>query len=166
VVSVAIDARLVAGLRPGALSASAALQTAYYARHHGFGLHFEAGRLADIAEFIARYDAARDGVWLVLREDDVLGTLVIDGGGATPGWAQLRWFILADALRGRGFGRRMMQVAMDYCRPRFEGVFLTTFAGLDPARRLYEAFGFRLTQEARSTTWGPEVTEQRFEWRR
>ncbi len=157
---------LVAGLRAGALSSSAALQTAYYVRHHGFGLHFEAGRLADIAEFIARYDSTRDGVWLVLREEDVLGTLVIDGGGNASGWAQLRWFILADALRGQGFGRRMMQAAMDYCRPRFERVFLTTFTGLDPARRLYEAFGFRLTQEARSTTWGPEVTEQRFEWRR
>lgn len=159
-------ARLVAELRPGALSASAALQTAYYAREHGFDLHFEAGRLADMAEFLARYDPQRDGVWLIVQGDAVLGTLVIDAGGGTPGWAQLRWFILADALRGQGWGRRLMQEAMAFCRPRFAGVYLTTFAGLDPARHLYEAFGFRLTQEQRGTTWGPELVEQRFEWRR
>jgi hypothetical protein len=58
-----------------------------------------------------------------------------------------------------------MQAAADWWRPRFGGVYLTTFAGLDPARHLYEDFGFRLTDERRGTTWGPELVEQRFEWR-
>lgn len=102
--SLAAEPRLLAALLPGALSASAALQTAYYARAHGFGLPFEAGRLADMAKFLARYDAQRDGVWLAVQGDTVLGTLVIDGGGGTPGWAQLRWFIVADEVRGGGWG--------------------------------------------------------------
>ena len=50
---------------------------------------------------------------------------------------------MADALRGRSFGRRMMTAAMDFARNRYARVRLGTFAGLDAARHLYEAFGFR-----------------------
>jgi RimJ/RimL family protein N-acetyltransferase len=43
-------------------------------------------------------------------------------------------------------------------------VVLTTFAGLDAARALYERLGFRLVAEADGETWGTKVREQRFEW--
>ena len=42
-------------------------------------------------------------------------------------------------------------------------VYLTTFAGLDAARALYERHGFRLVEEGEDTTWGVKVTEQLFE---
>jgi len=157
--------RLLPCLLPGALAASAALQTQYYARHHRFGICFEAGRMADIAGFLARFDAQRDGVWVAVDRGEVLGTIVIDGGaGSDRDVAQLRWFIVADALRGRGMGRRMMQAAMDFCRPRYSRVRLGTFSALHAARHLYEEFGFRRVWEAPSTAWGPEVLEQHWEW--
>jgi hypothetical protein len=43
-------------------------------------------------------------------------------------------------------------------------VYLNTFKGLDAARALYDRAGFRLVAEATGSTWGREVTEQRFEW--
>ena len=49
--------RLLPCLLPGAMAASAALQTRYYARDHAFGVFFETGRMADIAQFLARFDA-------------------------------------------------------------------------------------------------------------
>lgn len=159
--------RLVAGLLPGVLSASVALQTLYYARDHAFGVHFETGRMADVAAFLARYDATRDGVWAVVDKGAILGTLVIDGGSFDdPDCAQLRWFILADELQGKGMGRRMMQAAMDFCAQRYSRVRLGTFSALNAARRLYEAFGFRKVHEQPTTEWGPEVLEQRWEWQR
>jgi uncharacterized protein YhfF/ribosomal protein S18 acetylase RimI-like enzyme len=156
--------RIVPCLIPGALAASAALQSHYYARDHGFGVFFEAGRLADIASFLARYDAQRDAAWLAVEGGQVLGTLVLDAGASGDQHSlQLRWFIMADALRGRGIGRRMMEEAMRFARARQARVHLGTFAGLDAARHLYESFGFRKVLERRSTAWGTEVLEQHWE---
>ncbi|HQR56169.1 MAG TPA: GNAT family N-acetyltransferase [Burkholderiaceae bacterium] len=157
--------RLLPCLLPGAMAASAALQSQYYARDHGFGVVFEAGRLADIAGFVARFDAGRDGVWVAVEGGRVQGTIVIDGGADDdPRRAQLRWFIVADDLRGKGMGRRLLEAAMAFASRRYERVHLGTFAGLDAARHLYEDFGFRKTLERRSTQWGPEVLEQHWEW--
>jgi uncharacterized protein YhfF/GNAT superfamily N-acetyltransferase len=156
--------RLLPCLIPGALAASAALQTRYYAREHAFGVFFEAGRMADISAFLTRFDAERDGVWVAVDAGEVLGTIVIDGGAADDrSIAQLRWFILADSLRGRGMGRRMMATALDFARARYGLIRLGTFAGLDAARHLYESAGFRRVYEQPSTTWGPEVLEQHWE---
>lgn len=156
--------RLLPGLVHGALAASAALQTRYYAREHGFGVFFEAGRMTDISDFLTRYNAERDGVWVVVDAGRVLGTIVIDGGASDdPSSAQLRWFIMDDSLRGRGMGRRMMATALDFARARYARVRLGTFAGLEAARHLYESFGFRKVYEEPSTSWGPEVLEQRWE---
>jgi hypothetical protein len=45
-------------------------------------------------------------------------------------------------------------------------VSLSTFAGLDSARHLYEKCGFRLVKEHESETWGVRVKEQTWEWGR
>jgi uncharacterized protein YhfF/GNAT superfamily N-acetyltransferase len=159
--------RLLPCLLPGAMAASAELQTRYYVRDHGFGVYFEAGRLADIAGFLARFDASRDGVWVAVDGGSIVGTIVIDGGSTgDTACAQLRWFIVGDALRGKGMGRRMMQAAMDFASARYARVVLGTFSGLDAARHLYEDFGFRRSLERPSTQWGPEVLEQHWEWAR
>jgi GNAT superfamily N-acetyltransferase len=77
----------------------------------------------------------------------------------------LRWFIVADSLRGRGFGQRLLDAALAWCRRAgHRRVFLSTFAGLDAARALYERSGLRLVHEADGATWGTTVREQRFEW--
>ena len=158
--------RIVPGYIPGGLSASCALQTRYYARHHGFGSLFEAGRLADIGEFLNRYASDRDGVWLLVDSGHVQGSIVIDGGVGGSHTAQLRWFIVADALQGRDLGQRLMSAAMNFCRQRFATIHLHTFAGLDAARHLYERHGFKLISERPSTDWGPPVLDQHFEWNR
>lgn len=159
-------ARIVPGYIPGGLAASCALQTRYYARHHDFGSIFEAGRMADIGAFLDRFDATRDGVWLVVDGGHFHGSVVIDGGNPPRGDAQLRWFIVDDQLRGQGLGHRLLSQAIDFCSARFANVYLHTFAGLDAARHLYEQHGFRLVSEKPTTEWGPSVLEQRFEWTR
>ena len=158
--------RIVPGYMPGGLAASCALQTRYYARHHGFGAIFESGRLADIGAFLERYDAASDGVWLIVDGGRIHGSIVIDAGSPPSGDAQLRWFIVSEKLRGRGFGQRLVSEAMDFCRARFATVYLHTFAGLDAARHLYEQHGFELVSEHPTADWGPSVLEQRFKWTR
>ena len=154
--------RIVPGYLPGAIGAIASLHAGFYAREHGFGAYFEAKVAAECAGFCARIDPARDGLWLLVDGGRILGSIAIDGSEACA--AHLRWFIVADELRGRGFGRRMIDAALGFCRRAgHRHVYLTTFAGLDAARALYEQAGFRLVHEAEGQTWGAAVREQRFE---
>jgi uncharacterized protein YhfF/GNAT superfamily N-acetyltransferase len=156
--------RIVPGYLPGAIGAIAALHAHFYAREHGFGACFEAKVAGECAAFCSRFDPARDGLWLLVDGGRILGSIAIDGADADS--AHLRWFILADEVRGRGLGRRIIDAAMDFCRRAGHGsVYLTTFAGLDAARALYEEQGFRLVAEADGETWGTTVREQRFEWK-
>lgn len=159
-------AQIVAGYRPGALGAITALHGAYYHRHWQFGLVFEAKVATEMAAFLGDFVAGRDGLWLALDGERVVGGVAIDGSAAATAGARLRWFIVAEAQQGRGLGRQLLAAALAFCRAAgYRHVYLTTFAGLDAARRLYEQAGFVLVHEARDTHWGTAVLEQTFAWR-
>src|SRR5262245_6490297 len=156
--------RIVPSYLPGAIGTIGRLHGEYYAREHGFGVLFEAKVTREFAEFAGRFNPAYDGMWFVVDRGHVHGSIVIDGEGG-PGQAHLRWFMLSDAIRGRGQGHRLMDAAMTFCRRAgHRHVYLNTFKGLDAARALYERAGFRLVAEETGTTWGKPVVEQRFEW--
>jgi len=170
------DVRITRGYMPGAIGRVAELHASYYSRHWGFGLFFEARIATELAAFLSRYDEQRDGFWTVSageRVDAVHavdaasaidGAIAIDGADPVGGPAHLRWFIVSDALRGKGAGNQLLRTALDFCRDRGYGrVYLWTFEGLHAARHLYEKYGFRLVQQQRGAQWGREVNEQRFE---
>jgi GNAT superfamily N-acetyltransferase len=155
---------ILRGYVPGAIGRVTGLHADYYHREWGFGLFFEARVAADLAEFLRRYDEKRDGFWTARMEGSIEGSIAVDGVDAGGEGAHLRWFIVSDALRGQGVGRRLMDAALRFCSSRgYRRVFLNTFEGLDAARRLYERCGFRLVEQHVGTQWGQEVNEQRFE---
>ena len=142
------DAIELTGYVPGALGRITGLHGTYYAEHWDLGLYFEAKVAGEMAEFLSRFDPARDGVWFAWMDGSIVGGVFIDGHDADGEGARLRWFIIDPAYQGHGLGNRLMQAAMSFCREKgFRRVYLTTFAGLDSARHLYEKFGFRLCGE-------------------
>lgn len=149
--------------QPGDAGQLLTLHATYYPKHWGFpGRRFEALLARDMADLLARLDDPRNGIWSAERDGAYGGGIAIDGSG-TPPDAQLRWFILGDAVRGQGAGRVMLDTALDHCRQHgLASVYLHTFAGLDAARRLYEAAGFVLTEERDNDSWGIKLKEQRF----
>jgi GNAT superfamily N-acetyltransferase len=150
--------------RPGGLASLCALQSAYYARDWGFDHRYEGVVAADMGAFLARYDPEWDFIRLARLDGRVAGGIVIDS--LDRKLAQLHWFILSDELRGMGVGGQLIGAAMDFIREKgFPGVYLTTFQGLDAARRLYEKAGFTLTEEQEDATWGRSVMEQGFDWK-
>jgi GNAT superfamily N-acetyltransferase len=75
----------------------------------------------------------------------------------------MRWFIVSDVVRGQGVGRQLFGAALNHLTDTgFTSCYLTTFAGLDPARRLYESAGFALHKEQQGESWGTPVLEQLF----
>ncbi|MBU2056053.1 MAG: GNAT family N-acetyltransferase [Proteobacteria bacterium] len=154
----------IGGYRPGAIGRIAEMHAEYYHRHWGFGLFFEAKVATELAEFLIRFEKERDGFWTLLHGERVEGAIAIDGREAATQGAHLRWFILSPEFHGRGWGRRLLAEAVSFCdRKGYRRIGLWTFAGLDTARRLYEASGFRLVSQAEGEQWGSHVVEQRFE---
>src|SRR6185369_12094048 len=124
------------------------IQAAYYAEHWELGLYFEAKVATELAEFLGRFDARRDGVWIAQLDGKFVGAVFIDGKDAQGEGARLRWFIVDPAYQGRGIGNRLMDAAISFCRQAgFKRVYLTTFAGLASARHLYEKYGFNVCRE-------------------
>ncbi len=73
--------------------------------------------------------------------------------------SRLRWFLVEEAVRGQGIGGTLLAALLaDAPRP----ITLWTMADLADARRLYEAHGFRLVEEAEAP-WARGVPQQRFD---
>ena len=162
------------GLGPGVVGAVAALHGPYYAANWNLGPGFEARVAIGMGQFALRYDPASDLVLTVQDDAAIRGSLVLDLNDADSGergssvWkgAHLRFFVLDEHCRGTGLGRAMLERAMAHVDAHADGrCWLTTFAGLDTARRMYERHGFVCTQSETGTRWGFELTDQTFERR-
>ncbi len=152
------------GYVPGAIGRIVELHGTYYRENWGFGQFFETKVATGLSEFLARFDRRRDGLWTVCSSGRVEGAIAIDGINAGSAGAHLRWFILSPQLSGRGFGNRLLEEALDFCRKKeYARIYLWTFAGLHAARHLYEKFGFELVEQLIGNQWGKEVDEQKFE---
>jgi GNAT superfamily N-acetyltransferase len=153
------------GWVPGIIGFTASAHARYYAREWGFGPVFEAQVATGMATFIERYDPRRDLLLWAELDGEIAGTITIDGTDpALPeGQAHLRWFIVPDFARGLGVGRQLFEAALNHLTVTgYNSCYLTTFAGLDPARRLYESAGFALHKEQQGESWGTPVLEQLF----
>lgn len=156
--------KILSGYIPGAIGRVTELHGTYYSRYWDFGLFFEAKVAVELSEFLSRFEKTRDGFWIAEEDGKIAGSVSIDGiEGETKG-ARLRWFIVDPSFHGRGTGRMLMREALLFCKAANHGkIYLTTFAGLDPAKHLYESFGFVLCEEWEDTHWGKPVTAQKFE---
>lgn len=79
--------------------------------------------------------------------------------------AQLRWLLLLPEARGMGLGKALIRKLIGFCKERgYENIFLWTVNKLPAARKLYEEFGFRLTESRPETIlWGQMLSEQRWD---
>jgi len=175
------DIGIEAGYRPGILGRTLEMHMAYYANHHGWGRSFESSLAADLGALGERLDRPRcevfAAVWRCRRADGpgpaektIVGTVYVDGDdGVAEGvsTAQIRCFLVEDAVRGRGVGRRLLAAAMAFVRRTgFAEVTLWTMTKLLPARRLYEEAGFRVAREEELVKWGQRDLFQKYAWRR
>lgn len=79
--------------------------------------------------------------------------------------AQLRWFLVHPELRGRGFGRALLEEALRFCLDQgYRRVFLWTLKDLAAATHLYQSHGFEKTAEKIHPLWGKTIHEERYDF--
>lgn len=160
---VAPGVEINAGYRPGIIARITEMHALYYAQASGFGQAFESVVAGGLAEFGNRLSKPQNEIWAAMNGGHVVGSVAIDGEDTGPGIAHLRWFIVDDAARGSGAGKKLLDAALAFVDQQgFAETHLWTFSGLHAARHLYETRGFTLAEECPGSQWGSEVLEQRF----
>lgn len=155
------DIKIRTELRSGDLGYVAWLHGKIYNEECGYGRGFESYVLEGLAEFLREYDQAEDRVWICEDGQTMVGFLL---GVRREGVVQLRYFILLPEYRGLGLGRKLMQSFMDYIKETgCSKAYLWTTREQETAIGLYESYGFRLTEEVPSETFGKHLVEQRYD---
>jgi len=148
-------------LRPGDVDEIIRMHGAIYAREHGFDDTFEAYGAGPLAEF-ALQAGVRDRIWIAENGDRLVGCIAIVESSQSD--AQLRWFLIDPAARGRGLGRRLLTEAVEFCKTRgYHQVFLWTVNVLEQAARVYLAAGFARTRQHPRKLWGVDLVEECYE---
>ena len=78
--------------------------------------------------------------------------------------AQLRWFLVDPAARGKGLGRKLLNEGITFAKScGYRSIFLWTVDSLTTAAQLYTSAGFRLIEQYPAHQWGVDVVEQKFQ---
>ena len=151
------------GYRPGALADIVGMHARYYSENWGFGCSFETKVAREMAEFLERLDVKNDLLLVAYLDGKAVGSIAIDSEKTKMDGVHLRWFIVGEKGANRGLGKQLMAKALAFCKSNdVHRIWLTTFAGLDAARALYEQNGFQLESESEVNQWGGNVREQLF----
>jgi len=155
------DIKIRTRLKPGDTSYVIWMHGHHYSREYGYGTGFENYVAAGLCEFHETFEPALDGVWIAEHKDKTAGFILLMHRGDE---AQLRFFIVDPVFRGIGLGNLLMNKFMEHARSRsFKKAFLWTTTDLKVASGLYIKHGFTLVEEKRSSFFGKEVCEQKYE---
>lgn len=146
---------------PGDLGWITHRQALLYHREYSWDGTYEGLVAAILGKFVAEFDPARDDAWVATRGGGaILGSVFLVHGDA-PGEAKLRLLYVEPSARGLGIGRRLVErcieraVELGYSR-----LVLWTNDILVSARRIYQAAGFRLIDEAPHHSFGKDLVGQ------
>lgn len=133
-----------------------------YARDEGFDARFEALVAEILAGFIRNRDAERERAFIAWSGGRRLGSVFcVRQSGEV---AKLRLFLLEPEARGRGLGRHLLRLCLDWAAARgYRRMVLWTHESHEAACALYARAGFTLTESQATRSFGQEVVEQTWE---
>ncbi len=139
-------------------------QALLYSNEFGWNQEFEA-LLAEIgAQFIRKFKPARERAWVAEYQGRVVGSVFLVRKSKSVG--QLRLLFVESDARGLGIGTQLVDECLRSAREIGYGrVILWTNSILASARKIYEARGFTLVEEAPHRSFGKDLTGQFWELR-
>jgi GNAT superfamily N-acetyltransferase len=160
--------------RPGDIGWVISRHGALYAAEFGWDIRFEALVARIGADFIDRFDAAREACWIAERAGAQgavpVGSVFLvqardDASGAPDtGVAQLRLLLVEPEARGLGVGKRLTAACEDYARQAgYRRIRLWTQSILLAARGIYRAAGYRLVGTEPHRSFGHDLVGEVWE---
>jgi GNAT superfamily N-acetyltransferase len=156
--------------QPGDLGWIVQRHGAVYAAEYGLDVHFEARVARICADFVDRFEPAREACWIAARGAERLGSVMLvqarddTGGQSIPGVAQLRLPLLEPQARGLGVGKRLVRQCSDFARSAgYQRILLWTQSALTAARAIYAAEGYRLVRSEPVRSFGQDVISETWE---
>ena len=148
-------------LQPGDIGYVVYMHGALYGREYNYGIQFESYVAKGLCEFYEKYDPQRNRVWVCEHNNKMIGFLLLMDRKEA---AQLRYFLIEPDYRGIGLGSKLLNMYMDFLRAcGYKASYLWTTHELITAASLYKRFGFQLTEEKESTSFGKPLREQRYD---
>jgi peptidyl-dipeptidase Dcp len=148
-------------LRPGDLEQVIQLHKIIYGQEYQYGSSFHDYVSKGLDEFRKQYDPNIDRVWVCEHNDRMVGFLSLMH--RPDRFAQLRYFVMLPAYRGKGLGKYLMDCFMQFLEEaNYQGAYLWTSHEQIEAASLYLKYGFKLVEEKDSTTFGKSLKEHRY----
>jgi DNA-binding MarR family transcriptional regulator/predicted GNAT family acetyltransferase len=139
-------------------------QALLYSREYGWTDAYEALISRIVAEFLERFDAARERCWIAERDGEAVGSVFLIRHPEREGVAKLRLLYVDPSARGLGIGAHLVRECSTFARAAgYHTITLWTNSVLTAARRLYEAEGYRLVHEEPHHSFGKDLVGQTWE---
>ena len=131
-----------------------------YHQQFGWNTEFEALVATIVADYATSHDPAREAAWIAEVDGTRAGCIFLTASD-DPDVARLRILLVTPDARGVRLGTRLVQECLTFARSAgYRQVTLWTNDVLTSARKIYEAFGFTLTDVERHHSFGHDLTGQ------
>jgi DNA-binding MarR family transcriptional regulator/GNAT superfamily N-acetyltransferase len=150
--------------RPGDMGMVVHLEGAGYVEQFGWDMTFEALASRIVADFLEKFDSARERCWIAEMDGRHVGHVFLVQHPEQRDTAKLRLLYVDPAARGRGLGQRLVAECVQFAREQgYSKITLWTQSILAAAHRIYKSAGFRLVGEEPHHSFGKDLVGQTWE---
>ena len=156
--------------RPGDIGWVVERHGALYASEYRWDTRFEALVARIAADFVDRFDGAREACWIAERDGANVGCVFLvqardeASGAVVEGTAQLRMLLVEPAGRGLGIGARLVDECERFARRQgYRRIVLWTNSVLVAARAIYQKAGYALVKSEPHQSFGHDLVGETWE---